>query len=123
MSTDKKLDAYLADNPIEARPVIPRPEPSPRMRELDFLLGTVESIFDTGVRFVCTTKPILGGLHVQMEISATYADGSWRNFETTVTNLLHDPAESRPNAPDDDPPAGTLQARLRSAWEWLTAPR
>jgi hypothetical protein len=79
MSTDEKIDTYMAENPIEARPVMVRPEPSPRMRELDFLLGTVESVFDTGVRFRCTTKPILGGLHVRMEISATYADGSWRN--------------------------------------------
>ena len=37
--------------------------------------------------------------------------------------VLHDPSESRPNAPDDEPAEGTLQARLRRAWDWLTAPR
>jgi hypothetical protein len=36
---------------------------------------------------------------------------------------LHDPSEQRPapGAPDDTPVDGTLQARLRRAWDWLTS--
>ncbi|MEU6356324.1 DUF1579 family protein [Streptomyces sp. NPDC047072] len=79
MSDDSTIDTYLRDHPVDARPVLERPEPSPRMRELDFMLGTVASVFDTGVRFECTTRPILGGLYLQMDVHATYADGSWRN--------------------------------------------
>ena len=36
---------------------------------------------------------------------------------------LHDPTESRPSAGDGEPADGTLQARLRRAWERLTTPR
>ena len=36
---------------------------------------------------------------------------------------LHEPSGPRPNAPDDTPLDGTLPARLRRAWDWLTTPR
>jgi Protein of unknown function (DUF1579) len=79
MSADSKISAYLEEHPVQSRPVLTRKEPSPRLRDLDFLLGNVVSQFDTGVRFECSTRPILGGLYLEMTVHATYADGSWRN--------------------------------------------
>ncbi|BCB84558.1 DUF1579 family protein [Phytohabitans suffuscus] len=84
MTSDDKIGVYLEEHPVEARPVLERPEPSPRMRDLDFLIGTVDSVFDTGVRFECTSEPIMDGLYIRMEMRATYADGTWRNNGTWI---------------------------------------
>jgi hypothetical protein len=79
MSTDATLDNFLVDHPITERPRPARREPSPRMQELDFLVGTITSQFDTGVRFESAIRPIMDGLYLYTDLHATYADGSWRN--------------------------------------------
>jgi len=90
-------------------------------------IGVVEHVLaddpmDLFLGLIVHTHP-LPGRHLYADADQI-ADMRERGVVLTVgRDLLHDPAESRPNAPDDDPPAGTLQARLRSAWEWLTAPR
>src|SRR5438067_1870135 len=90
-------------------------------------LGVVEHVLadelmDIFLGLVVHTQP-LPGRHLYAD-----ADQIARMRERGVVlavglDELHDPADSRPNAPDDEPADGTLRSRLRRAWEWLTAPR
>src|SRR5207244_4675806 len=62
-----------------------------------------------------------------VECRVRHADGSWRNFETTVTNLLHDPnVEGLVLNSRDGTDRHRLQTELRHAQQlesvgWLAA--
>lgn len=73
---DEMLSDYLDNHRPTARPVKKNNDPSPRLHELDFLLGTMVTEFDTGVRMEAVTRPIMGGRYYQMDLKATYGDGS-----------------------------------------------
>lgn len=73
---DLKLHDYLDNHRPTARPVKENNDPPARLRELDFLLGTMITTFDTGVRMESVAKPTMRGHCIQMDLTATYADGS-----------------------------------------------
>ncbi|MGF1429068.1 DUF1579 family protein [Kitasatospora sp. LaBMicrA B282] len=75
-AADRKLSDYLDNHRPTARPVKKDNEPPAEMHQLDFLLGTMVTTFDTGVRMVAVTRPIMGGRYYQMDLTATYGDGS-----------------------------------------------
>lgn len=73
---DEKIADYLDNHRPTARPHKEDNSPSPKMHELDFLLGKMVTEFDTGVRMEAIIEPIMGGHYYQMNLKATYGDGS-----------------------------------------------
>ncbi|MFF7459417.1 DUF1579 family protein [Kitasatospora sp. NPDC008115] len=73
---DEKLNDYLDNHRPTARPVKENNDPPEQLHQLDFLLGTMVTHFDTGVRMEAVTKPIMGGHYYQMDLKASYPDGS-----------------------------------------------
>ncbi|MCM3924905.1 DUF1579 domain-containing protein [Frankia sp. AiPs1] len=73
---DQKVTDYLDNHRPTARPVKQDTGVSPRLNELDFLLGRMTVSFDTGVKMEALTRPVLRGHYYQMDLKATYADGS-----------------------------------------------
>ncbi|WP_171171999.1 DUF1579 family protein [Streptomyces sp. I05A-00742] len=73
---DAKVADYLDNHRPTARPVKENHEPPAQLHQLDFLLGKMEVTFNTGVQMVAMTAPIMGGQYYQMDLQATYADGS-----------------------------------------------
>ncbi|OLZ60599.1 hypothetical protein AV521_45100 [Streptomyces sp. IMTB 2501] len=75
-AADDKIRDYLDNHRPTARPVKENNDPPARLHELDFLLGKMVTTFDTGVLMEAVTRPIMGGHYYQMDLKATYADGS-----------------------------------------------
>lgn len=76
-SDSSKINTYLAGRPTE-RPRTDQPPPSPRLKELDFLLGKMVTNFDTGVRMEAVVRRVMHGHYIQMDLSGTYPDGTWK---------------------------------------------
>ncbi|MYS91680.1 MULTISPECIES: DUF1579 family protein [Streptomyces] len=72
-----KINTYLSGRPTE-RPRTEHRPPSPRLKDLDFLLGRMVTHFDTGVRMESVTRRVMHDHYIQMDLTGTYADGTWK---------------------------------------------
>jgi hypothetical protein len=72
-----KINTYLSGRPTE-RPRTEHRPPSPRLKDLDFLLGKMVSNFNTGVRMEAVTRRIMHDHYLQMDLTGTYPDGTWK---------------------------------------------
>lgn len=48
----------------------------PQIKQLDFLLGTLNCVYSDGTKLTARVKPVLGGTYVQMSIDSTNALGN-----------------------------------------------